>query len=59
VTRTELVLSGAGARRTVSYGGGSSAALKLAGEQSGGDWAAVEWRLRAGDEPPLTLRSSV
>jgi quercetin dioxygenase-like cupin family protein len=37
----------------VIYGGGSSAELKLAGEQSGGDWAVVEWRVRAGDEPPM------
>jgi len=37
----------------VTYGGGSSAELKLAGEQSGGDWAVVEWRLRAGDEPAM------
>jgi quercetin dioxygenase-like cupin family protein len=49
----EPVLSGPGAGRTVTYGGGSSAELKLAGEQSGEDWAVVEWRLRAGDEPPL------
>ena len=32
---------------------GSSAELKLAGEQAGGDWAVVEWRVRAGDEPPI------
>ena len=37
----------------MSYGSGSSAELKLAGEQSGGDWAVVEWRVRAGDEPPV------
>jgi quercetin dioxygenase-like cupin family protein len=37
----------------VSHGSGSSAELKLAGEQAGGDWAVVEWRLRAGDEPPI------
>jgi quercetin dioxygenase-like cupin family protein len=37
----------------VTYGGGSSAELKLAGEQSGGDWAVVELRVRAGDEPPI------
>jgi quercetin dioxygenase-like cupin family protein len=47
------VLSGPGAGRTVSYGSGSSAELKLAGEQSGGDWAVVEWVVRAGDEPPV------
>jgi quercetin dioxygenase-like cupin family protein len=37
----------------VSYGSGSSAELKLEGEQSGGDWAVVEWRVRSGDEPPV------
>ena len=50
---TEPVLSRRGAGRTVTYGGGSSAELKLAGEQSGGDWAVVELRVRAGDEPPV------
>jgi quercetin dioxygenase-like cupin family protein len=37
----------------VTHGKGTSTELKLAGEQSGGDWAVVEWRLCAGDEPPL------
>ena len=50
---SEPVLSGPGAGRTVTHGDGSSAELKLAGEQSGGDWAVVEWRVRAGDEPPM------
>src|SRR3954454_18930944 len=51
---TEPVLSGPGAGRTVvTHGGGSSTELKLAGEQSGGDWAVVESRVRAGDEPPM------
>src|SRR4051812_12963013 len=49
----EPVLSGPGGGRTVTYGGGSSAELKLAGEESGGDWAVVEWRVRAGDDPPI------
>src|SRR3954464_5956527 len=49
----EPVLSGPGAGRTVTYGGGSSAELKLAGEQAGGDWAVVDWRVRAGDEPAM------
>ena len=49
----EPVLTGPGAGRTVSHESGSSAELKLAGEQAGGDWAVIEWRLRAGDEPPL------
>jgi quercetin dioxygenase-like cupin family protein len=50
---TDPVLSGPGAGRTVTYGGGSSAELKLEGDQSGGEWAVVELRVRAGDEPPL------
>src|SRR4051812_8085457 len=50
---TEPVLSGPGAGRTVTHGDGTSTELKLAGEQSGGDWAVVEWRGRAGDEPPI------
>jgi quercetin dioxygenase-like cupin family protein len=51
---SEPVLSGPGAGRTVvTHDGGSSAELKLAGEQSGGEWAVVEWRVRAGDEPPM------
>src|SRR4051812_28637623 len=49
---SEAVLSGPGAGRTVTHGGGTSAELKLAGEQSGGDWAVVEWRGRAGGETP-------
>jgi quercetin dioxygenase-like cupin family protein len=49
----EPVLTGPSAGRTVSYGSGSSAELKLVGEQADGDWAVVEWRLRAGDEPPI------
>src|SRR3954447_24719709 len=50
---SEPVLSGPGAGRSVTHGGGTSTELKLAGEQSGGDWAVVEWRVRAGDEPPI------
>ena len=49
----EPVLTGPGAGRTVTYGSGSTAELKLEGEQAGGDWAVVEWRVRAGDEPPI------
>jgi quercetin dioxygenase-like cupin family protein len=47
------ILTGPGGGRTVTNGHGSSTELKIAGEQSGGDWAVVEWRLRAGDEPPI------
>jgi quercetin dioxygenase-like cupin family protein len=50
---TDPVLTGPHEGRTVTSGHGSSTELKLAGEQSGGDWAVVEWRLRAGDEPPI------
>jgi quercetin dioxygenase-like cupin family protein len=47
------VLTGPGAGRTQSYGNGSSVELKLFGEQSGEEWAVVENRVRAGDEPPI------
>jgi quercetin dioxygenase-like cupin family protein len=47
------VLTGPGAGRTVTNGSGSSSELKLEGEQSAGDWAVVEWHLRAGAEPPI------
>jgi quercetin dioxygenase-like cupin family protein len=50
---SDPVLTGPKAGRTVNSGHGSSAELKIAGEQSGGDWAVVEWRIRAGDEPPI------
>jgi quercetin dioxygenase-like cupin family protein len=49
----ETVLTGPGAGRTVTQGNGSSAELKIAGEQSSGDWAVVELHVRAGDEPPV------
>ena len=49
----EPVLTGPGAGRTVTYGKGSSAELKLVGEQSSGDWSVVELHVRAGDEPAL------
>src|SRR3954465_14676268 len=54
---SEAVLSGPGAGRTVTHGSGTSTELKLAGEQSGGDWAVVEWRGRAGDEPPIHIHT--
>jgi quercetin dioxygenase-like cupin family protein len=49
---TDPVLTGPGAGRTVTFGSGSSAELKIAGDQSGGDWALVELHVRAGEEPP-------
>ena len=54
---SEPVLSGPGAGRTVTNAGGSSAELKLVGEQSGGEWAVVEWRVRAGAEPPIHIHT--
>ena len=54
---TDPVLSGPGAGRTVTYGAGSSAELKLEGIQSNNDYAVVEWRVRAGDEPPIHTHS--
>jgi quercetin dioxygenase-like cupin family protein len=50
---SDPILTAPGAGRTVEFGHGSTAELKIAGEQSGGDWAVVEWRVRAGDEPPM------
>jgi quercetin dioxygenase-like cupin family protein len=50
---SDPVLTGPGVGRTVDYGDGSRAELKIAGEQSGGEWAVVEWLVRAGDEPPI------
>jgi quercetin dioxygenase-like cupin family protein len=47
------VLTGPSAGRTVTKDSGSSTELKLEGDQAGGDWAVVEWHLRAGDEPPI------
>jgi quercetin dioxygenase-like cupin family protein len=47
------VLTGPGAGRSVTYGTGSAAELKLSGDQSDGAWAVVDWRVRAGDEPPI------
>jgi quercetin dioxygenase-like cupin family protein len=54
---SDPVLTGPRAGRTVTSGHGSTTELKLAGEQSGGDWAVVEWRLRAGDEPPIHIHT--
>jgi quercetin dioxygenase-like cupin family protein len=54
---TEPVLTGPGAGRSVTHGRGTSTELKLAGEKSGGDWAVVEWRLWAGDEPPIHIHT--
>ncbi len=50
---TDPVLTGPQSGRSVTYGGGSSAELKITGEHSGGGWAVVEWHVRPVDEPPL------
>jgi quercetin dioxygenase-like cupin family protein len=50
---SDPVLTGPHAGRTVTSGHGSSTELKIAGEQTGGDWAVVEWRVCAGDDPPI------
>lgn len=50
---TTSVLTGPGAGRTVTKSSGSSTELKLEGDQADGDWAVVEWHVRAGDEPPI------
>ena len=50
---SDPILTGPGGGRTVTNGHGSSLELKIVGEQSGGDWAVVEWHVRPGDEPPI------
>src|ERR687892_2909650 len=50
---TGPVLTGPQDGRTVTYGDGSTAELKVEGEQTGGQWAVVEWHVRSGDEPPI------
>jgi quercetin dioxygenase-like cupin family protein len=50
---SEPVLTGPGAGRSITYGDGSVAELKIVGEQAGGDWAVIEQRVHPGDEPPM------
>lgn len=50
---TDPVLTGPGDGRSRTSGAGSTLELKLFGEQSGGDWAVVDYQVRAGDEPPI------
>ena len=42
---------------TVTSSGGSSIEMKVESSQSGGDYGAVLWTLRAGEEPPLHTHS--
>jgi quercetin dioxygenase-like cupin family protein len=50
---TDPVLTGLRDGRTVTYGDGSSAELKVQGEQTGGQWAVVEWHVRTADAGPI------
>jgi quercetin dioxygenase-like cupin family protein len=50
---TDPVLTGPQQGRTTTYGDGSTAELKIAGEQTGGQWGVVEWHVRAGGEGPI------
>ena len=42
---------------TVISSGGSSVEMKVESSQSGGDYGAVLWTVRAGEEPPLHTHS--
>jgi quercetin dioxygenase-like cupin family protein len=42
---------------TVSSSGGSSVEMKVESSQSGGEYGAVLWTVRAGEEPPLHTHS--
>lgn len=43
--------------QTVTLGKGSTIELKVESSQSGGDYGAVLWKVRAGEEPPLHTHS--
>src|SRR5215468_10285304 len=43
--------------KTVTSSGGSSVEMKVESSQSGGDYGAVLWTVRAGEEPPLHTHS--
>lgn len=42
---------------TLTSSGGSSVEMKVESSQSGGDYGAVLWTARAGEEPPLHTQS--
>jgi len=42
---------------TITTSGGSTTEMKVASSQSGGDYGAVQYTVRAGDEPPLHTHS--
>ena len=54
---SDPVLTGPQAGRTHTYGHGSTAEVKLVGEQSGDDWSLVEWHVHAGDDPPMHIHT--
>src|SRR5215468_5373094 len=43
--------------KTVTSSGGSSVEMKVESSQSGGEYGAVLWTVRAGEEPPLHTHS--
>ncbi|AEA26236.1 Cupin 2 conserved barrel domain protein [Pseudonocardia dioxanivorans CB1190] len=49
----DAVLTGPQGGRTVTSANGSTAELKVEGDQTGGQWSVVEWNVRAGDEGPI------
>ncbi|MGI9539863.1 MAG: cupin domain-containing protein [Miltoncostaeaceae bacterium] len=53
----EPVLTGPDSGEKVTYGNGSSAELKVTGEQTDGEYAALLYRVKPGDEPPLHTHS--
>lgn len=54
---TEPVLTPPGAGETVRYPGGSTAEMKVSSAQTAGDYGAVLYTVRAGDEPPPHIHS--
>ncbi|WP_342738675.1 cupin domain-containing protein [Bradyrhizobium sp. B117] len=51
------VLTAAKGGQTVTLSKGSAIELKVESSQSGGDYGAVLWKVRAGEEPPLHTHS--
>ena len=54
---SEPVLTGPDGGETITTSAGSSAEIKVRSGQSGGDYGAVRYTVRAGDEPPLHTHS--
>ncbi|GGC76531.1 cupin domain-containing protein [Chelatococcus reniformis] len=51
------VLTPSQSGETVTHGGGSRIEIKVESSQSGGDYSAVLWTVRAGEEPPMHTHS--